>query len=173
MFQNSALKRVKLPSTLKRIECRTFAGCKNLKTVELPNGLEYIGKECFYESGLESVRIPSALKTIEGWTFFNCKNLKHVEFPEGLEKIDAAAFSGSGIERVDLPSSTRRIGAEAFMECKRLRDVRLNEGLETLGEVERFEGWKRNGNVFSRSALESVVIPSTLEVLEKDTFFGC
>ena len=38
-FQESALESVRLPSTLKKIAYRTFAGCKNLKTVELPDGL--------------------------------------------------------------------------------------------------------------------------------------
>ena len=88
--------------------------CKNLKAIELPDGLEYLGNECFYNSGLESIRIPPALKTIEARTFYRCENLKHVEFSEGLEKIGVAAFSKSGIRRVDLPSSTKRIGAAAF-----------------------------------------------------------
>ena len=96
-----------------------------------------------------------------------------MEFSEGLEKIDFNAFTDTSIECVDLPSSTRRIGAEAFMDCKRLRDVRLNEGLETLGEVERSEGREYNGHVFEKSAQKSVVIPSTLEVHEKDTFYEC
>lgn len=44
MFQNSALKSVEFPSTLKRIEYCAFAECKKIKTVKLPDGLEYIGK---------------------------------------------------------------------------------------------------------------------------------
>ena len=96
-----------------------------------------------------------------------------MEFSEGLEKIGLGAFAYSGIECVDLPSSTKRIGATAFMECKQLRSVRLNEGLETLGEAERFEGLEYYGRVFECSALESVVIPSTLEVLTERTFEKC
>ena len=47
VFMSSALESVELPSTLKRIECCTFSQCKNLKVVELPDRLEYIGRECF------------------------------------------------------------------------------------------------------------------------------
>ena len=47
MFQDSALSTVKLPSTLKRIECRAFCDCNNLESVDLPEGLECIGKQCF------------------------------------------------------------------------------------------------------------------------------
>lgn len=96
-----------------------------------------------------------------------------MEFSEGLEKIGVAAFSESGIRRVDLPSSTRRIGGEAFTKCVDLCSVRLNKGLETLGEAGRYGNKEFKGNAFSHSALESIVIPSTLEVLEEHTFYCC
>ena len=47
VFQRSSVKHVELPSTLKRIEYNTFAGCINLKSIHLPERLEYIGKKCF------------------------------------------------------------------------------------------------------------------------------
>ena len=96
-----------------------------------------------------------------------------MEFSEGLEKIGFNAFYKSGIERVDLPSSTRSIGAQAFAECKRLRDVQLNDGLKTLGGIGGYATSKYRGNVFECSALESIVIPSTLEVLKEYTFSSC
>ena len=46
-FQESALESVRLPSTLRRITYRTFTRCRNLKVIELPDGLEYLGKYCF------------------------------------------------------------------------------------------------------------------------------
>ena len=47
VFQGSAVEYVELPSTLRRIECSTFAECDNLKSIELPERLEYIGNQCF------------------------------------------------------------------------------------------------------------------------------
>ena len=107
------------------------------------------------------------------WTFYGCKNLRRVEFSEGLEKIGLGAFYRSGVERIDLPSSTRWIAAEAFLGCERLRNIRLNEGLETLGEPKYDGAYTCYGRTFEYSALESVVIPSTLEVLEELTFDEC
>ena len=43
VFYNSAVENVVLPSTLKRIEYSAFKGCTNLKSVELPSGLERLG----------------------------------------------------------------------------------------------------------------------------------
>ena len=47
VFQESGLTRVKLPSTLKRIEYRAFTACESLKYIDLPESLEYIGERCF------------------------------------------------------------------------------------------------------------------------------
>ena len=44
VFQESAVESVELPSTLKRIEYNTFKKCKNLRSIVLPDGLEFVGK---------------------------------------------------------------------------------------------------------------------------------
>ena len=69
VFQESGLRRVRLPSTLKKIEYKVFAACKCLECVGLPEKLEHIGKWCFSDSGLESISLPDTLKTIEDGTF--------------------------------------------------------------------------------------------------------
>lgn len=55
VFEESALERVELSTTLKRIEYNVFGNCKNLKNIKLPNSLEYIGKQCFWKSGLQAI----------------------------------------------------------------------------------------------------------------------
>ena len=47
VFESNAIENIRLPSTLKKIEAMTFAGCQNLNRVEIPNGIEYIGRKCF------------------------------------------------------------------------------------------------------------------------------
>ena len=47
VFEESALENVWLPSTLKRIEYSVFSDCRNLKNINLPETIEYIGKCCF------------------------------------------------------------------------------------------------------------------------------
>ena len=44
VFDQSALENVRLPSTLKRIEYSAFDECKQLKSIQLPEGLKYIGR---------------------------------------------------------------------------------------------------------------------------------
>lgn len=44
VFEESMIERVELPSTLKRVEYRTFRGCEYLWDIKFPDSLEYIGK---------------------------------------------------------------------------------------------------------------------------------
>ena len=44
VFEESSVKNVDLPFTLKRIEYRAFENCYNLISIELPQQLESIGK---------------------------------------------------------------------------------------------------------------------------------
>lgn len=46
------LKGLVLPTTIKRIEKRTFYRTKNLKTFSFPQELKFIGKEAFYFFGI-------------------------------------------------------------------------------------------------------------------------
>ena len=48
VFVESAIESIRLPPTLKRLELGIFNKCKNLKRIEIPNGVEYIGQACFY-----------------------------------------------------------------------------------------------------------------------------
>ena len=47
VFADSGVKSIRLPSTLKRVEIGTFYSCHRLERVEVSNGTEYIGSQCF------------------------------------------------------------------------------------------------------------------------------
>ena len=83
-FEDSGLKRIKLSSTIKRIEYSAFEDCKSLKNIQLPDKLVYVGKRGFYESGLESIAFPPSVRVIGPHTFCDCKRLRNVQLNEGL-----------------------------------------------------------------------------------------
>ena len=128
-----------------------------LREVNIPDGAERIGSYWFAGTGIRSVTIPESVRKIEQSAFFKCGELARVAFrgDSRLEELCAHAFQGSGIEEFVAPSSLRTVQQEAFAECGHLRRVVLNEGLQKLGS-EDGEG------VFHDSALEEVVLPSTL-----------
>lgn len=144
-----------------------------MKSIKLPERLEYVGKQCFCGSALASIRLPPALKTIEEYTFSGCTNLKTVEFPDGLEKIWRDAFFRSGLENVEFPASLRLLFQGAFAKCEDLKTVKFNEGLEVLGVNEYIFNCIMYYGVFEGSALERVELPSTLKRIEYRVFHGC
>lgn len=87
VFGECALENIELPSTLKKIECRAFQGCEGLKSIELPDGLETVGRYCFYESGLEEIILPASVKEIGAFAFFRCRQLRSAQLNEGLKKL--------------------------------------------------------------------------------------
>ena len=125
VFSGSALETVKLPSTLKRIECKAFRSCASLKRIDLPEKLEYIGMESFSNSGLQSVTFPKALKVVGQGAFSYCRELRTAVLNEGLEILGtheckpddnyySGVFSNSAIESVKLPSTLKKVGYTAF-----------------------------------------------------------
>lgn len=64
-FENCGIQKIRLPSTLTRIEYSTFFDCANLKNIQLPSKLEFIGRLCFFRSGLEDIVFPQSVKTVD------------------------------------------------------------------------------------------------------------
>ena len=61
VFEGSALENVELPKTLERIVYNVFYGCKNLKNILLPDGLEFIVKDDFFNIGLARISLPKSM----------------------------------------------------------------------------------------------------------------
>lgn len=91
----------------------------NLKHVEIPEGIERLGKSSFFDKrGIISVTFPSTLKEIESRAFRNCISLKRVEFCR-----DGVA-----------------VWEDAFQNCSALQEVCMPTGvvygIEGIGEIE-------------------------------------
>lgn len=65
VFEDTVLEDVKIPSTVECMGDRAFYGCKNLTGLDIPDGLAYIGGDCFCGIGLTSIMIPASLKVSE------------------------------------------------------------------------------------------------------------
>ena len=97
IFWGSAIETIKLPSTMKIIGIDTFYKCENLKRIEVPNGVECIGRECFRSSGIEEITLPSTLKEMGEDAFRDCENLKTVLVGKGCT-VDIKKYVGNSVE---------------------------------------------------------------------------
>lgn len=118
------IRHILLPKSLKYIGSRVFDGCRKLKSLRLPDGIEAAAGYAFSGSGLEIIEIPGSLGSIIPYTFADCKTLNTVVVRKGVSVIHACAFEGcENLELVAVPSDTE-ISHEAFKGC-----IKLNPNL--------------------------------------------
>ncbi len=83
-----------------------------------------IGDEAFRQCNFTTVSLPDGLEEIGENAFYNCYRLTNVVFPEGLKSIGNYAFkSCSKLEKVELPSTLESIGEQAFFMIGTLKTV--------------------------------------------------
>lgn len=126
MFKDcAALESITISGNIKRLPNYMFHSCKNLRSVVIEEGVEEVGKYCFFASGLESITFPDSLKSVEASAFEACNNLETVTFGSGIKNIANQAFRfyttpklKSLYFRGNAPSATNKIVnkfADGFM----------------------------------------------------------
>ena len=136
----------------------------NLREVELPQGLSYIGARAFCDSpDLDEVKIPSTVTKIKEFAFSGCTGLTKIELPPQLEEVDYDSFYGcSGLTEITIPSSVKIIRGSAFENCTSLESVTLSEGIGEIGT-----------EAFQYTKLKSLNIPKSVKKLGHDIVRGC
>ena len=116
VVRNPELVHVSLPSRLRVLEPGMFSYYFKLKAIQLPAGLQTIGKYCFYESGLTQITVPGSVREILEGAFRGCEGLKSVVFERDgrLELIGEECFFKTALSQVVLPQSVRDVGDQAF-----------------------------------------------------------
>ena len=192
-YDCTSLESVKLPSSLKSIEFRTFWRCYDLSNVDL-GGVEHIGEEafnecsslqnielstnikslghrCFRQTGLTSITIPESVTSFGneensdyGQTFMYCDDLRTVVLPDNMTEIPYGMFEGcSRLTSVNIPQQVTHIRAEAFDGCSSLSEITFNEVLVDIGN-EAFRGCEN---------LDNIVLPETLAGIGGSSFREC
>lgn len=134
---------VQLPDGIDYIGREAFSGCTNLETVNLPEGIEclpyYLFEDC---SSLQEITLPSTLKEIEEGVFYNCDSLVSVVIPEGVE--------------------LRRYDMAIFCDCEKLTDVTFPTTTTLIPTY-----------TFQDSGLTEFVIPEHITKVDSQAFVGC
>ena len=70
----------------------------SVRTIQMPEGLVYIGQSAFENcQKVSSVIIPESVTTFGKWAFYNCKALTTMNMPESVDTIGIAAFQGCAL----------------------------------------------------------------------------
>lgn len=131
-FMNATISEIILPHTIKAILEKAFSGCKNLKHINLPKNLEYLGRYSFSESGLEDILIPDLIKEIPFGCFSGCIKLSKVHFGNCVETIGYGAFSAcKKICMLSLPEALKVIESNSFANTE-ISTLIIPQGVEKI-----------------------------------------
>ena len=159
------LEELLLPSSLRRVCYMMVAGCKNLKSMNIPASVEEIDQSAFEDcrsmveltfgnQKVKSVRnsmseTESKLRKIGNWAFYNCHELQNITIPEGVTEIGDGAFYGCVyLEELSLPASVESVGDNTFALCAKLKKIVVNAPVPPSIQAKTFYDVKRQIPVY-------------------------
>jgi hypothetical protein len=92
MFCDS-LRKVRLHAGVKRIDDYAFRYCDKLRSINFPDGLEYIGARAFYPSSIHRAVFPDSLREIGDEAFYYNSKLSSLSFASKEIEIGTSAFA--------------------------------------------------------------------------------
>lgn len=120
---NTGLKSITLPEGLEYIGDGAFQSCQSLAEISIPDRVSVIGAGAFFNcTSLSSVKLPKNIGEIGMAQFALCESLKTIELPENVGSIGDIAFMGSGLTDVEIPEYVYYIGSGAFY-CPSLKNI--------------------------------------------------
>ena len=114
------IKKVVIKKGVTTISKNAFKNCKKLKKVQLPSTLKKISGYAFYNTAITNVTIPNSVKYIGNYSFYKCKKLKKVSTPADLyayNRVDEkGVINDTPLEQLTFTSA-----------IKSLNDISLNQ----------------------------------------------
>lgn len=154
---------VKFGSLVESITDGMFAGCNNLRSIDLPHSLVSIGENAFANTPLESIEFHNQLKSI-GYGAFRNTLISDLTFPSSIQDLGNYCFGDcSNLKRVVLPENINIVPSDFFRNCHSLKEVHFQPGLKELSD-QAFYGCH---------ALSRLEMPSSLEIIGEDAFGNC
>ncbi len=160
----NSIHRINIPSTLKHIGARAFAGCDIKQELSLPEEMDYLG-EAVFEScdGITGeLRIPKNLSKIENKCFYENKGLKgNLDIPDWVTEIGVGAFGRTGFSLLTLHEGLKTIRAAAFSGQLVSYESQLEMGGFSIVDYGDETIYPFDGDI---------MLPSTVTILERYAF---
>ncbi len=115
-FYGCGLTEITIPSTVNTLNNRAFKNCANLKYIDIPDRITYVGYEVFMNNtSLTDFRWTAGANYINAVMFAGCTSLTEITIPQTVYAIKANAFADcTGLAVVDFENSDFLYAAGAF-----------------------------------------------------------
>jgi len=185
-------------SKIKSILDAAFMDCIALETIEIPDGVVYVGKYAF--SGCEelsSIKLPKSLQSIDIGLFEYCLSLEEIEIPNSVTTIDLYAFSNTGLKELNIPASVTSIIMSGLCRVKNLETITVDPANPVYDSRQNCNAIiDKNSQIlifgcvntiipkdtgilgigtyaFALSEIETMEIPEGVEFIADSAFYGC
>ena len=157
------LKRINVPSAVKKIGQHTFSQCKEMLEVELSDGLQEIGEYAFSDcTSLERLKVPTTVTKINMGAFTDCTKLSSIHLHDGVEEIGSYAVQGGLFPIFRFPPNIK-IPSGMWKQCLSMFSVEI----PCDAFIENY-----SGEMFHIClSLRNIVIPLGMDVSENDFMF--
>lgn len=134
------VKRIRISEGIEIIKNSAFKECKALEEVTFPDTLRRIGSAsakygmgAFHWTNLKTVILPQNVEFLGPYSFSFCTNLRKVEMSDKISVIHDSTFSYCrSLSDIKLPSGFLRIKESAFEDCESLREVHIPVGTRSI-----------------------------------------
>lgn len=120
-----SLHSIKIPNSVTSIARFAFTECRSLTYVDLGNGVRTIDYDAFeYCYSLSSINL-EYVETIGTSAFARCYSLTYVKFGSSLKTIGYSAFNECPLKAITLPNSITELGSYAFSNNSYLESLSI------------------------------------------------
>ena len=164
-FNKRFLRTISMPNTIEWIGEQAFACCDMLTNVGFSSELVSVGAGAFADCwSLGSAHLPDTLTEIPAAMFTGCWLLREVTCSDKLTKIDRDAFWGCrNLKSFDFPNTLIEIGTGAFRECESLQEIKIPEKIERIAYH----------SFMQCTRLKKIELPKQLQEIDDSAFVQC
>lgn len=141
-----------IPNSIEIIMDGAFAGCSDMTSITIPEGVREIGPIAFWSCvNLASVTLPSTILTINMGAFEGCSSLTSITIPKNVQFIDGYAFYGADLQTVfseiEDPFEIGGKSASPTFSESTFDNATLYVPIGTIDKYKATGGWKEFANI--------------------------